>query len=84
MHGAFGRYGDHFFSMGGYGAEGYIMMGLGLILILVVVYFIFKKGGFSSSGNSDSPMETLQKRYVNGEINQEEFLEKQELLRKVK
>ncbi|MDA3809277.1 MAG: SHOCT domain-containing protein [Spirochaetaceae bacterium] len=84
MHGNFGQYGDHFFTLGRYGTGGYIMMGLGLILIIVLVYFIFKKNGTISTGSSDSPLELLQKRFINGEINQEEFEEKREILRKVK
>jgi putative membrane protein len=84
MRGNFGQYGDHFFTLGRYGTGGYIMMGLGLILIIVLVYFIFKKRTLNHGGQSESPIELLQKRFVNGEINQEEFEEKREVLKKIK
>lgn len=58
------------------------MMVLGVILILVLAYFLFRKGGISQSGGNDSPLDVLKKRYVNGEISQDEFLEKREILKK--
>ena len=84
MYGSYGRFCDGFFSFGRYQWGGYIMMGLGLILVLVIAYYVFKRGSFSPSGNSDSPLDILQKRYVNGEIDEEEFMNKKEILRKTK
>jgi putative membrane protein len=84
MHGNYGHVFDGFFNFGRYQSGGYIMMILGIILIVAIVYFIFRKSSFDSSGSSDSPMETLQKRYINGEISQEEFLEKKEILGKIR
>ncbi len=84
MHGYNGHFFDTFFSFGRYQTGGFIMMILGLILIIAIAYIIFKKGSYISSGSSDSPMETLQKRFINGEISQEEFLEKKEILGKIR
>ena len=84
MHGNYGHGFDGFFDFGRYQWGGYIMMILGVILIVAIVYFIFKKGSFPSSGSIETPMELLQKRYINGEINQEEFLEKKEILGKIR
>lgn len=68
------------FSRLGYG--GYIMMGIGLILLLVLAYVIFKKGGLGQTGSKDSEssLDLLQKRYVNGDISKDEYLEKKEIL----
>ena len=84
MYGSYGRFCDGLFSFGRYQWGGYIMMGLGFILILVITYFAFKRGSFSPVGNSESPLDIQQKRFVNGEINQEEFIEKREIIRKIK
>ena len=79
-----GRFCNGLFSFGRYNYGDFFMMGLGLIIVLVIIFFLFKKGTFGVSNNSDSPLETLQKRYVNGEISQEEFLEKKEILKRIK
>jgi len=55
-----------------------------LIIILALVYLAVRRGNLlppSGSQTSETPMETLQKRYVNGEISKEEFIEKQEILK---
>jgi len=56
---------------------------IGLILLLVVLYLVFRKSGVSTSFNSESesPLEVLQKRYINGEIDKEEYLEKKDILK---
>lgn len=84
MHGSLGRFGHDFFTFGRHQSGGFIMMGIGLILIIILAYFLFKKGHFNGSSSLESPMDILQKRYVNGEINQEEFFEKKEVLGKRK
>lgn len=81
MYNSFGRFCDGLFTFGRYQFGGYIMMGLGLVLVLVFAYFIFKKGGISTSDNLESPIEILQKRYVNGDIDQAEFIEKKDILK---
>ena len=76
-----GRFCGDLFSSGQYNYGGFIMMGLGLIIVIVIVFLLFKKGTIGVSNNSNTPLETLQNRFVNGEINQEEFLEKKEILK---
>ena len=61
---------------------GLIMMGLGLILLLVAAYFLFKKGGSLTGETKESPLDLLKKRYVNGEISREEYQEKKDILGK--
>ena len=69
--------------MGGYGYmmnswTGAIIMGLViLVLIIVLVYFIFKNsktGGFDQTPN-ETPLDVLKKRYAQGEITKEQFEE---------
>ncbi|MDA3956923.1 hypothetical protein [Oceanispirochaeta sp.] len=73
-----GSFGFEHFQYGGY-----IMMGIGLLLVLGFAYLIFKKGPhLPSSVGGETPMEILQKRYINGEISKEEFIEKTEILNK--
>jgi len=80
----FGHLCNNFSSIGRYNSGGIIMMGIGLILILVIAYFIFRKGTFSGTNSIESPLDLLQKRYVNGEINEDEYLKKKETLGKSK
>ncbi|QEN06785.1 hypothetical protein EXM22_01800 [Oceanispirochaeta crateris] len=84
MFGNFGQFCNGFSSFGKFHSGGFIMMGIGLVVILVVAYFIFKKDSFLKSDSSESPLELLQKRYVNGEINEVEYLSKKEVLGKKK
>ncbi|MBF9018166.1 MULTISPECIES: SHOCT domain-containing protein [unclassified Oceanispirochaeta] len=83
MHGNYYNLHDGFFGLSRFGYGGIIMMFAGLILILVIAYFIFKNAGISQkiSGEKESPLELLQKRYVNGDISQDEFMEKKEILK---
>ena len=69
--------------MGGYGYmmnswTGAIIMGLViLVLIIVVIYFLFKSsktGGFGQTPN-ETPLDVLKKRYAQGEITKEQFEE---------
>jgi putative membrane protein len=69
--------------MGGYGYmmnswTGAIIIGLVLlVLIIVLIYFIFKNsktGGFDQNSN-ETPLEILKKRYARGEITKEQFEE---------
>lgn len=79
MHGFYGNGFDGFFHSGGI-----VMLIIGILLVGAVIYFALKKGSIGSSTTSDSPMETLQKRFVNGDISKEEFLEKKEILGKIR
>ncbi len=60
---------------------GIIMMIIGAALFLVILFLILKKSGttFSEKGE-ETPLETLQRRFVNGEIDKDEFLEKKQIL----
>jgi putative membrane protein len=83
MYSYIGRFCDGLFSFGRYNVEGYFMMFIGLIIVIAVIYFLFKRNGDTviGSNRNDSPLEILQKRFINGEISQEEFLEKKEILK---
>lgn len=84
MYNGFGQFCNGLFSFGRFPYGGALTMIIGVVLILVVLYLIFRKsGGFSAStvSESESPLETLQKRYVNGEIDKEEYLEKKDILK---
>lgn len=66
------------------------MMGLGLLVIILVVYLIYK----NSNGNAqmrnydnrspqyDEALDILKMKFVNGEITEEEYLRKRNLLMK--
>ena len=71
---------DRFFGASPYG--GMVMMGIGLILLIVLGYFLYKSTQSNGSrGGDESPLEMLQKRYVNGEISREEYEEKRRILK---
>lgn len=78
--GAWGCFGNGFF---GYGFMGPLMM-LGFILITaLVVYLIFKSSKKHHTQNASSDaLNLLQLRYVKGEITEEEYLQKKNLLNK--
>ena len=65
---------------GGWG--GGIMMLIGLLLLAAIIYLLFRrKDSSGGNGREDSPLELLQKRYVNGEISKEEYEEKKRVLK---
>lgn len=77
------------FSPGGgfFSSGGAIIMGLiFLVLIIAIVYFIVdrnnsKNGSSGKSGHSqDQLMEELKRKYVSGEITEEEYLRKKDIL----
>jgi len=78
-----GRFCNGFLRFGNVPYGGYIMMGLGLVLILALAYFMFRNNGpmRSSSGGGETALDILQKRYVNGDISQEEYQEKRNILK---
>jgi len=80
MYGAFGRFCNGFWDYGRFHYGGIAMMILGLLLIGAVVYFIWKGKGTVSS--EESPLDLLQKRFVNGEISEDEYLMKRDILKK--
>ncbi len=77
------HYGYGFSLFRGVPFGGYITMGLGILIAAALIYLLVKKSGsFPGQEKSDSPLEILQKRFVNGEISREEYLEKKEILKK--
>ena len=59
------------------------MMILWILLIGIVVYFLVTKSGKPLSGwtkSGETPEETLTKRFVNGEITEEEYKKMQKVI----
>jgi putative membrane protein len=78
-----GRFCSGLFAFGKYPyGGGLLMMGLGLILLLVLAYFLFRIRGSQTGEAKESPLDLLKKRYINGEISQEEYQEKKNILGK--
>lgn len=73
----FARYGMHGF---GGGFMGFMMI-FWLVLIAAVVYFFVKKYNGGLSGNSDA-VELLRMKFAKGEITEEEFINKKNVLMK--
>ncbi|MDR9497751.1 MAG: SHOCT domain-containing protein [Hydrogenovibrio sp.] len=65
-----------FGSMHGFGGGG--MWFFWLILLVVIVFLI--KAFMNQSGDSQTPMEILEKRFAKGEITQEQFEEQKRIL----
>ena len=72
----------HGWMMGDWGSWGYGMFGMVLMLlfwaliivgIVLVVRWLFNRGGRESPGTDDSALEILEKRYARGEIDKETF-----------
>ena len=74
------------FSRGYSGYGGISAMIIGLLVLVLVVYLLFRRGssenGAPSHGAYESAESILKRRYVNGEIDREEYTEKMEILRK--
>lgn len=60
---------------------GGMMMFLGLILTILVIYYIFNKQEKTSSVN---PIDLLTTKYINGDITKDEYEEKLDVLKKHK
>lgn len=52
-----------------------VMMGIGFLLLIVVIYAVIRSL-MRKSRVEDRPLMILKERYVNGEINDEEFEQK--------
>lgn len=71
----------------GYGGPGFFMMIPMLLILLAVIYFIFKAVSsknlnLSTSKNSSNAMDILNERFAKGEINEEEYASKKKQLLK--
>lgn len=80
MFNSFGRFCNGFSEFGRAGTGGYIMMGIGLILIVVLIYFVYKKGSLNNKTKTETPLDLLKNRFVSGEIDEEEYLKKKDVL----
>ena len=80
MYNWFGRFCSGFYHSGSFIYGGIFMMIIGLLLVIAVIYFLFRKDSVSSSREEESPLELLRKRYVNGEISKEEYLTKKKII----
>jgi len=56
-------------------------MFIGLILIGVVIYLIYKEKGFDFINKSEDPIDKLKERYVKGEITEEEYIRMKDVLK---
>lgn len=56
-------------------------IGIGIIIILIVAYIIHKLIRKNHNG-SDRSLELLKMKYVSGEISEEEYIRRREILRK--
>jgi len=76
-----GRMGYGLYPHMNYWGGGYIMMILGVVLVGVLIYLAVRR---SRNGNDavESPSDLLKKRYVNGEISREQYLEMKKTLKK--
>jgi len=56
-------------------------MFIGLILIGVVIYLIYKEKGFDFINKLEDPVDKLKERYVKGEITEEEYIRMKDVLK---
>jgi putative membrane protein len=67
----------------GFGGGGFAVMIVPLLLIGLVIYAVYKiSANNGSTGNNDSSLEILNERFVNGEINEDEYKMKKALILK--
>ncbi len=67
----------------GIGGGGYGMMLIPLFLIGLAIYAVYKISGKNSGmRNIDSSLEILNERFVNGEISEDEYKRKKDLILK--
>lgn len=80
MHGFWNGFFDGYSCLSQSGWGGGVMMFVGLVIFGVVLYLLFKHREGRTSAVDDSALETLKKRFVNGEIGVEEYEEKKRIL----
>jgi len=74
------RFGGHGYNMMG---GGFAMMIIPLVIIGVLIYLLYKKGHNNNSkdiGDGDNSLNILKERYARGEINDEEYTNKKNIL----
>jgi uncharacterized membrane protein len=82
MYGGFNHFGNSLFSFGRFPYGGLIFMIIGIVLLAVILFLVFRKNGFSNlNSERETPLDVLQKRYVNGDISKEEYVEKKDILK---
>jgi putative membrane protein len=82
MYGGFNQFCNSLFSFGRFSYGGSIIMIIGIVLLAVILFFVFRKNGFSNhTSERETPLDVLQKRYVNGDISKEEYVEKKDILK---
>ena len=70
------------FASGGWGMIGaWILIALAIIAAVVLIVAVTKKSDFTRSRDNEL-MQTLKMKYVNGEISEEEYLKRKEILKK--
>lgn len=60
------------------------MMIIPIILIAVVIFLVYKQGGnnkFRDISSKDNALDTLNQRFARGEINEEEYNKKKNILK---
>lgn len=62
------------------GIGGFIMMLIGIILLVVIVFFVIKYGPSISKTDKDKSLELLKKKYIDNEIDEEEYRAKRKIL----
>jgi len=57
-------------------------MFLGVIAVLVLIYFIYREDGESIFNKSNKALDRLNDRYIKGEITEEEYIKMKENLKR--
>lgn len=74
--------GHLFYNNGFCGGLGFLGSGfMGIIALVVVVYLVYKVLG-KEKFVGNSPIDDLKRKYVNGEISEDEYKRKKEVLKK--
>ena len=77
---SFGQFCNRFSGFSGIHTGGYIMMGIGLLVIIGIIYLVYRNGKISINRDIETPLELLKKRFVNGELDEAEYLKKKDIL----
>ncbi len=83
MHTSFSHFGTQLTGWDHFWLGGYTGMFIGLLLIAAVIYLLFRKNHHhqeTGSSSYESAESVLKRRFVNGEIDRDEYVEKMEIL----